>query len=129
MVLKGWDPALFSFKKVTTYMKKNAVAKSNVVRKPVAKRIGKTKAADMVLASNGRMFTAIYIKKGGKERSLTGRLGVTKYLSNSPKKRATPSRANLGYVSVYDMLKKDYVTLNLQTITGLKINGETYRIS
>ena len=72
------------------------------------------KEAIAIIKSN-KFFTATFIKKDGEVRWMYGRAGVKKHLKPNAKPRSyDPSE--LGYVTIWDMRKKEYRLLNLQTI-------------
>ena len=102
----------------------------NVVAKPKLTTIGKTKAADIILNSNGKFLTAVFATKENPTRKMTFRLSVTKHLSTNPAKktRKVASVAPIGMVTVYDMLEKGYRTVNLQTLSYLKAGGVEYKV-
>lgn len=85
--------------------------------------ISKSRAVELMKTSQGRFFTVSFTKKDNSERTINGRTKVTKG-SKGGKNPAT----NLGYVSVYSTKEKGYRNVNSQTITSLKINGNTYRV-
>jgi hypothetical protein len=70
---------------------------------------------EKILASNGKIFTVVFIKKDGTERALNGRLGVTKHLNGG--------KSNLDadkFITVYDMQSKGYRAVNKETIISVK---------
>jgi hypothetical protein len=78
-----------------------------------------TKDAIAIIKSK-KFFSAEFIKKDGTIRYIYGRSGVKKYLKpNALPQAYKPSE--MGYLTVWDMGKKDYRLINAQTIT--KING------
>lgn len=87
--------------------------------------IGKVKAAQMINDSKGRIFTATFTAKNGTTRVMNCRRGVTKGVQGSSKAVNTDA---LGMIKVYDMQSKGFRTLNLQTLTHLKINKNAYRV-
>jgi len=87
------------------------------------KTISRSRAVELMKTSQGRFFTVSFMKKDNTERTINGRTKVTKN-SKGGKNPAT----NLGYVSVYSTKEKGYRNVNSQTITNLKINGETYKV-
>ena len=76
-----------------------------------------TKEAISIIKS-GRIFSAEFVKKDGSVRLMVGRTGVKKYLKPNAKPQAYDPRER-GYIPVYDLLKKDYRLLNVQTIITL----------
>jgi len=75
----------------------------------------------IAVMKSGKFFSAEFTKKDGTIRTINGRCGVKKYISQNPdKKKQTANVRELGYMPVYDLQKKEYRLVNLQTIT--KIN-------
>jgi hypothetical protein len=85
--------------------------------------IDRETAKELIFNTKGKFFTATFIKKDGSERVMNARLGVKKYLKGG-KLRYNP--ADFNYISVYDMGVKDYRTLNVNTISDLKIGKNEY---
>lgn len=86
-----------------------------------------------------KFFTAVFIKKDGTERTLTGRLAVRKYVKGTQpeataKRKETLTDQNMiGVFEVNNDIAEDghvksgeekYRTLNLNTIKRLSANGE-----
>lgn len=67
-----------------------------------------------------RIFSATFIKKNGELRKMHCRLKVTKHLKGGEKKYDSEA---LNYLTVYDLKKKDYRTINLSSLIELKYNG------
>lgn len=78
-----------------------------------------TKEAIEIIKSK-RFFSAEFIKKDGSTRYIRGRFGVSKYLKPDAKPQAYKP-ADRGYITIWDMSKKEYRLLNTQTI--VKLNG------
>ena len=68
-----------------------------------------------------KIFTAKFIKKNGEERVINCRLGVTKHLKGVGMKH-DPSTLN--HIVVFDMQKKEYRTINVDTLVELKFEGK-----
>lgn len=78
-----------------------------------------TKQAIEIIKSK-RFFSAEFIKKDGSVRYITGQYGVMKHLKPNAKPQAyKPSER--GYLTIWDLQKKEYRLLNTQTI--VKLNG------
>lgn len=78
-----------------------------------------TKNAIAIIKSK-KFFSAEFIKKDGSVRFIYGRSGVKKHLKPNAKPQVyKPS--DMGYLTIWDMSKKEYRLINTQTIT--KING------
>lgn len=109
--------------------KKAAPKKAAVVSKKATpsthnvRRIGKSKAATLILNAKGRFGTATFIKKDGTQRTLNFQV------------LADQTDNVLGYIKVKDMqLYRSQPTdctrqINLQTLSGLSLNGEKYKVS
>lgn len=76
---------------------------------------------DTILASEGRVFSAMYIKKDGTVRHITARLGVKKGITG---KGMAFDPYTKGYLPVFDMQKKEYRMLNVNTVLETCIDGE-----
>ena len=63
----------------------------------------------------GKIFSVSFIKKDGTERNMVCRLGVQKYLTGG-KSVNDPSK----YLTVFDMQKKAYRNIALETIYRLR---------
>ena len=70
------------------------------------------------LMKSGRFFSAEFVKKDGSTRKILARTGVKKYVTGKGKAWSPSER---GYVSVYDVQKKEYRLINTKTLT--KINN------
>ncbi len=91
------------------------------------KTINRNKAKELINESNGRIFSSVFIKKNGEHRLMNARLKVTKHLKeNAKKKPYEPSKYNL--ICVFDMQKKSYRMVNLDTLQTLIINKTMYNI-
>lgn len=80
------------------------------------KRISKTKALEAIQSSKGKFFSTTFTTKDGRTRTLNGKLqGISK----------------LGYIrmSVLEKGKPAIKQANLQTMSKLSINKETYRVA
>ncbi len=93
----------------------------------MTKTINKDKAKELINNSNGRIFSSLFIKKDGSHRLMNARLKVTKHLKENAKKRPyEPSKYNL--LTVFDMQKKSYRMINIETLQTLIINKKMYNI-
>ena len=79
---------------------------------------------DLINSTNGKIFSATFIKKDGTERKMTCRLSVKKHLKGG-KLSFNPTDKNL--IPVYEM-KNGYRFINLNTIKSLTINNKTYTL-
>ena len=93
----------------------------------MTKTINKDKAKELINNSNGRIFSSLFIKKDGTHRLMNARLKVTKHLKENAKKRPyEPSKYNL--LTVFDMQKKSYRMINIETLQTLIINKKMYNV-
>lgn len=76
---------------------------------------------DSILSSDGRVFSAMFLKKDGTVRHITARLGVKKGVNG---KGLAFDPYSKGYLPVFDMQKKEYRFLNVNTIIETCIDGE-----
>lgn len=67
------------------------------------------------------IFTITFTKKNGEERVMNCRLGVTKHLKGGELKH-NPDDYN--HLIVFDMQKKGYRTVSLDTVTIIKFGGK-----
>lgn len=64
----------------------------------------------------GKIFTVHFIKKDGTLRKMNARLGVKKHLKGGTK---SFNDSDFNYLTVFDLKKKSYRTVNLNTVTKL----------
>jgi hypothetical protein len=69
----------------------------------------------------GNFFRACFIKKDGSVREMTARFGVKKHLKGGELGYVPEER---GYIVVFDVEKKAYRTINMDTLLFLKYNGK-----
>jgi len=88
--------------------------------------INRNKAKELIKESKGKIFSTTFLKKDNTIRTLTSRTGK-QYKSKTGKKAPyKPSDYNL--IALYDMRKKAFRMLNLNTLITLSINKEKYLI-
>ena len=88
------------------------------------RHLPKYKALKAIYDTRGRIFSAVFIKKDGSIRKMVARTGVTKYIKGG--EHTVKAKNNL--LTVYDMAKGGYRTINLNTLLRLKANGEQYEV-
>ena len=89
------------------------------------RRINRWKIESLIRNTNGKVFSARFIKKNGEIRDIVCRLETqtgVKGTGESPDKLDNP------YVSVYDMQQQGYRLINLQTIRTIKAEKEEYLV-
>lgn len=90
------------------------------------KTINKKQALDLIQQSNGKTFSVIFTKKDKTKRLLNGRTGVKKGVKGTGMAYNPLSK---GLLPIYDMQKKGFRMINLETIEALKINKTEYIVS
>jgi hypothetical protein len=74
--------------------------------------------AGIIDKSNGKIVSCSFVKKDGTVRNLVGRLGVTKSL-----KGGTKTVDSSKYITIYDMSKQAYRSINRDTILSVRTQG------
>jgi hypothetical protein len=87
------------------------------------KTINKLEAYVKILNTKGQIFTASFIKKNGSYRDMNCRLGVVKERTGKGMSYKPLQRLLL---PVFDMQKKEYRMINLNTVYYLVIGGIKY---
>ena len=87
--------------------------------------ISKEQAKQLIKNTNGKFFTATFIKKDGTTRVMNARLGVKAYLKGGELPYDPESK---GLIPVFDVKTEDYRMININTLTNLKIGSNTYNI-
>lgn len=64
-----------------------------------------------------KIFSAVFIKKNGEERSIHCKLGVKKHLKGGTKSYDSEA---LNHLTVFDLAKKGYRTINMNTLKQIK---------
>ena len=90
------------------------------------KTINKEQAKELINQTNGRIFSATYIKKDLTERIMNCRLGKHYKSKTGKSEPYNPDKYNLK--KVYDMKVKDFRIINLNTVISLPININKYVI-
>lgn len=75
----------------------------------------------IVDSTQGRFVTVVFTKKDGTQRTLTGRLGVTKHLKGGA---CTVDKDK--FIIIYDVVAKGYRSINRDTIISVKAQGNIY---
>ena len=87
--------------------------------------ITRDEAKERILNSRSRIFGAIFLKLDGTERKIIARLDVKKHLKGGQLKY-NPSDFN--YIIAYDMNKKGYRTININTLLSLSIDNKKFSV-
>ena len=88
------------------------------------KQINQNQAVELIRSTNGKMFSTTFIKKDGSVRKMNARMGVTKHLKGGTS--TIVHKDNL--IGCYDVQTGDYRCVNADTITEVKVGGETYMV-
>jgi hypothetical protein len=75
--------------------------------------------------TGGKFFGVTFVKKDGSLRKMNARVGVKKYLKGGENKVEAPDRP---YVTVFDVHKKGYRTVNVDTVQEVHYNGLNIKI-
>ena len=97
----------------------------NSRRRRIMKTIDKDTAKKYIYATNGKIFSAVFTKKDGEKRTMVCRQGVAKYVKGIGLKFKPEERSLIG---VFDMHKKAYRFINLETLEKIKVKGREYEI-
>ena len=73
----------------------------------------------LILESAGRFVTVVFEKKDGSIRTLTGRMGVTKWLKGG---QSTLDKDQ--FITIYDVVNKGYRAINRDAIMSVTINHQ-----
>lgn len=76
--------------------------------------------------SKGKIFSVQFTKKDGSLRRMVARTGVTRHLKGG-ERAYNPEEKGLTFV--FDMQKKAYRSINLSTVTSIRINGKEITIA
>ena len=89
------------------------------------KKININTAKEYIYKTNGKIFAATFTKKNGEKRNMVCRQGVAKYVKGKGLKFKPEERSLIG---VYDMHKKAYRFISLNTLEKVKIQGREYQV-
>ena len=89
------------------------------------KTITKDTAKQYIYKTNGKIFSAVFVKKNGEKRKMVCRQGVAKYVKGVGLKFKPEDRDLIG---VFDMHKKAYRFINIKTLEHIKVKGIQYTI-
>lgn len=70
--------------------------------------------AKVIANTNSKLFSVVFTKADGTERKMLAKVGIKRHLSKKPNKRTTKTNPNI--VLVFDMEKKAYRSIKLETI-------------
>ena len=90
------------------------------------KEIKREDILNLLKGNNNLIFSVVFLKKSGELRTMNCMLGVKKYLKGGKLTYNPKERNNL---IVFDMQKKDYRTVNLDTLMTINMKGEDYYVT
>ena len=89
--------------------------------------IDKETAIEIIKNSKGKIFGVKFIKRGtGENRIMSARLGVSKGVKGIGLRYDPESRQ---LIPVYDMNKKEYRMINLETLSTVSFKGQEYDVA
>lgn len=86
--------------------------------------VSRYKVNEVIKSTHGKIFSCEFIKKDGSVRKMIARLGVAKNLKGG----RNGASAKNSLITVYDMAKRAYRMINLETLTALKVGGVAYEV-
>lgn len=87
--------------------------------------ITREQAEEFIHDQGGKIFKVVFTKKDGTERVMVCRRGVKSHLKGGVL-RYNPKDYDL--ITVFDMQKKQYRSINMATIKEITVQGETYSV-
>ena len=90
--------------------------------------ISRPEAKQMIKDTKGKFFTVTFTKKDGTTRVMNARLGVKAYLKGGELPYDPASKGTYGLIPVFDIPKKAYRMINVDTITKIKIGNNEYQV-
>jgi HJR/Mrr/RecB family endonuclease len=90
----------------------------------MTKTIDRDKAKELINNSKGRIFSATFTKKDFTRRLINARIKVNYKPKTDRQRPYDPNKK--GLICVYDMTKKGFRMINLQTLDTLNINKKKY---
>lgn len=85
----------------------------------------KTEIEQLKQLLGSKIFSVVFSKRDGSIREMVCRLGVKKHLKGGELKY---SPEDFNYLTVFDMQKQQYRTININTLKQIKFEGVTYDI-
>jgi hypothetical protein len=84
---------------------------------------------EILLNTNGKIFSVSFIKKNGELRDMVARLGVRSRAKNPDKKSLAMLNKSKPYILVFDFQKDEYRIVNYETIQRIKFKNTLYERS
>ena len=95
---------------------------------PVVRRV---KLETFIRRLGDQIFTVDFTKQNGEKRTMNARRKVHKKISANPnpnRKRMTPNGVHTPSIKVYDMQKRAYRQINLETVTAIRAAGLKFKV-
>ena len=88
-------------------------------------KINRKKVMGLIDTSNGKIFTAIFIKKNGDVRRIICRASVSKGVTG---KGMSYDPRSKGLVPVFDMKEQSFKMININTMSNINVGGVRYDV-
>jgi hypothetical protein len=95
------------------------------IKLPIVRRV---KLENFIKRLDGKIFTVEFTKQDGTKRVMNARTRVTQYIKKAPKRKVTPNGVHTSSIKVYDMQKRAYRQINLETVTKITAVGKTFMV-
>ena len=89
--------------------------------------ISQAEAVNLIRSTMGGFFGVEFVKKDGSLRKMNARLGVKAYRKHEGRPSTTAHIPR--YITVWDRTKKEYRTINVNTIRYLSCNKQKYSVA
>ena len=94
------------------------------MRKKKLPVISRVRLEGFIRRLKGKIFTVEFIKKDKTKRVMNARLGVTSFVKGTGK----PNGLGSSSIKIYDMQKQAYRQINLETVTAIRAEGNSYTV-
>jgi len=95
---------------------------------PVVRRV---KLETFIRRLDDQIFTVDFTKQNGESRTMNCRRKVKPASAKTKvrvRKRLTPNGVHTPSIKVYDMQKRAYRQINLETVTAIRAAGKTFKV-
>lgn len=94
-------------------------------KQPIVRRV---KLESFIRYLGDQIFTVDFTKQDGTKRTMNARRKVIAGVKPEPKKRVAPNGVHTPSIKVFDMQKRAYRQINLETVTGIRAAGKSYKV-
>jgi hypothetical protein len=91
--------------------------------------INRNEAKEIILGTNGKLFSVTFIKKDGSLRDMTCRLGVQKHLKGGKSTTSHIERLITVFEMISGISEPRYRNINTETLTRVRVDGETFEVN